>query len=162
MPTDRHQSICHLIDKSLADNISVQEEQSLRQHLSACAACQEYLDASNRAIASLGGFAFEIDPGLPDKITAALTIRAAQLETRQISHRQLAWSYVAALLLTLAGSFVAMQLGGRAAAALSLTHQQVQFGLMALWIVPSVCFCLLLPTLPLLSKKWLHPQGVSL
>jgi predicted anti-sigma-YlaC factor YlaD len=162
MSTDRHESICHLIDKSLADKISAQEEQSLRQHLSACAACRRYLDTSNRAIASLGGFAFETDPGLPDRITAALTVRAAQLETRQMSHRQLAWSYVAALILTLAGSFVAMQLGGRAAAAFSLTPQQIHSALIALWIVPSVCFCLLLPTLPLLSKKWLHPQGVSL
>jgi hypothetical protein len=162
MPTDRHQPICDLIDKSLAGEISVQEEQSLRQHLSGCAACQGYLDVSQRVIAGLGGFAFETDPGLPDKILAALTIRAAQLDRRNISHRQLAWSYVGALILTLAGSFVAMQLGGRAAAAFSLTYQQVQFGLIALWILPSIGFCLLLPTLPLLSKKWRHPQGVSL
>jgi anti-sigma factor RsiW len=162
MQTDRHESICHVIDKSLAGEISVQEEQSLRQHLSACAACQKYLDASNRAIAGLGGFAFETDPGLPDKIFAALTIRAAQLETQRLSHRQLAWSYVAALILTLAGSFAAMQLGDRFANAFSATPQQVQLGLIALWIVPSVCFCLFLPTLPMMSKRWMHPKGLSL
>jgi len=162
MQTDRHQSICHMIDKSLAGEISVQEEQSLRQHLSACAACQQYLDASNRAIASLGGFAFETDPGLPDKVFAALKIRAAQLETQRLSHRQLAWSYVAALILTLAGSFAALQLGDRLAVAFSATHQQVQLGLIALWIVPSVCFCLLLPTLPMMSKRWMHAKGLSL
>lgn len=162
MPTDRHQSICNLIDKSLAGEISAQEEQSLRQHLLTCAACRQYLDASNRAIAGLAGFAFETDPGLPDKIFAALTIRAAQLETQRLSHRQLAWSYVAALILTLAGSFAAMQLGDRFASVLSVTHQQVQLGLIALWIVPSVCFCLLLPTLPMMSKRWMHAKGVSL
>jgi anti-sigma factor RsiW len=162
MQTDRHQSICHMIDKSLAGEISVQEEQSLRLHLSACAACQQYLNASNRVIAGLGGFAFETDPGLPDKVFAALKIRAAQLETQRLSHRQLAWSYVAALILTLAGSFVAMQLSDRFANTFSITHQQVQLGLIAIWIVPSVCFCLLLPTLPLVSKRWMHAKGISL
>lgn len=162
MQTERYESICHLIDKSLAGEISGQEEQSLRQHLPTCAACQQYLDASNRAIAGLGGFTFETDPNLPDKIVAALTIRAAQLETQRLSHRQLAWSYVAALVLTLAGSLAAMQLGDRFATVFSATHQQVQLGLIALWIVPSVCFCLLLPTLPLMSKRWLHAKGLSL
>lgn len=162
MQTDRHESICRLIDKSLAGDISGQEEQSLREHLLTCSACQQYLDASNRAIAGLGEFAFETDPNLPDKIFAALTLRAAQLESQQLSHRQLAWSYVAALVLTLAGSFAAMQLGDRIATVFSATHQQVQLGLIALWIVPSVCFCLLLPTLPLMSKRWLHAKGLSL
>jgi len=162
MQTDGHASIYNLIDKSLAGEISGQEEQSLRQHLLTCTACRGYLDASNRAIAGLGGFAFETDPGLPDRVFAALTIRAAQLETQRLSHRKLAWSYVAALILTLVGSFVAMQLGDRFAAAFSATHQQVQLGLIAIWIVPSVCFCVLLPTLPMMSKRWMHAKGLSL
>ncbi len=162
MQTDNHESICRLIDKSFAGDISGQEEQSLRQHLGACPACQEYLDASNRAIAGLAGFAFEADPGLPDKIVAALTVRAAQLETQRLSHRKLAWSYVAALVLTLAGSFVAMQLGDRFASVFSATRDQVQLGLVAVWIVPSVCFCLLLPALPMMSKRWMHAKGLSL
>lgn len=162
MQTDRHQSICKLIDKSLAGDVSSQEEKSLRQHLLACAACKQYLDTSNRAIAGLKGFAFETDPNLPGKIFAALTLRAAQLETQQLSHRQLAWSYVAALVLTLAGSFAAIQLGDRFASAFSASQQQVQLGLIAIWIVPSVCFCLLLPTLPLMSKRRLHAKGLPL
>jgi predicted anti-sigma-YlaC factor YlaD len=162
MQTDRHESICHLIDKSLSGEISGQEEHTLRQHLSACSTCQLYLEASNRVIAGLGGFTFETDPGLPEKIFEALTVRAAQLETRRLSHRQLAWSYVAALVLTLAGSLTALQLGDRLAAALSVTDQQVQLGLVAMWIVPSVCFCLFLPTLPMMSKRWMQAKGVSL
>jgi hypothetical protein len=162
MQIDSHESTCRSIDKSLAGGISGQEEQSLHQHLLTCSACQQYLDASNRAIVGLGEFSFETDPNLTDKIAAALTIRAAQLETHRLSHRQLAWSYVAALILTLAGSFVAMQLGDRLASAFFATHQQVQLGLIAIWIVPSVCFCLLLPTLPTMSKRWMHAKGVSL
>ena len=162
MQTDNHESIRCLIDKSLAGDISGQEEQSLRQHLSACPTCQQYLDASNRAISGLGGFAFEADPGLPDKIVAALTVRAAQLETQRLSHRKLAWSYVAALVLTVAGSFAAMQLSEQFASVFSATHQQVLAGLIAVWIVPSVCFCLLLPLLPTMSKRWMHAKGLSL
>ncbi|MGC1871575.1 MAG: hypothetical protein WA700_11505 [Acidobacteriaceae bacterium] len=162
MQTDNHESICHLIDKSLAGDISGQEEQSLRRHLLACSACQQYLDASKRAIAGLGEFAFETDPNLPDRIVAALAIRAAQLETQRLSHRKLAWSYVAALILTLAGSFAAIHLGDWFAIVFSATHQQVQLGLIALWIVPSVCFCLFLPTLPMMSKRWMHAKGLSL
>ena len=162
MQTDSHESICRLIDKSFAGDICSQEEQSLRQHLLTCAACQKYLDESNRAIAGLGGFAFETDPGLPDRITAALTVRAAQLETQRLSHRKLAWSYGAALGFTLAGSFAAMQLGDRFAPVFFATRQQVQLGLIAIWIVPSVCFCLLLPTLPMMSKRWMHTKGASL
>jgi hypothetical protein len=162
MQTDGHESICRLIDKFLARDISGAEEQSIRQHLGACSSCQEYLEASNRAVAGLGGFAFETDPGLQDRIVAALTVRAAQLETQRLSHRELAWSYIAALILTLAGSFAAMQLGGQLANAFSATRQEIQLGLIAVWIVPSVCFCLLLPTLPMLSKRWMNAKGVSL
>ncbi|HEY5255004.1 MAG TPA: zf-HC2 domain-containing protein, partial [Acidobacteriaceae bacterium] len=64
MQTDGHESICRLIDKFLAGDISGPEEQLIRQHLDACSTCRQYLDASNRAIAGLGGFAFETDPGL--------------------------------------------------------------------------------------------------
>ncbi|HTU51805.1 MAG TPA: zf-HC2 domain-containing protein [Acidobacteriaceae bacterium] len=162
MQTDNHESICRLIDKSLAGDISGQEEQSVRQHLLTCSACRQYQDVSNRAIAGLGGFAFGTDPNLPGKIFAALAIRAAQLETQRLSHRKLAWSYAAALVLTLAGSFAAIHLGDWFATAFSATHQQIQLGLVALWIVPSVFFCLLLPTLPMMSKRWMHAKGVSL
>jgi anti-sigma factor RsiW len=162
MQTDSHELICRLIDKSFAGDISGQEQQSLRQHLLTCAACQQYLEASDRAIAGLAGFAFETDPGLPDKIVAALTLRAAQLDAQRLSHRKLAWSYIAALILTLVGSFAAIQLSDRLATAFSATQQQVQLGLIALWIVPSVCFCLLLPTLPMMSKRWMHAKGISL
>ena len=162
MQTDGHEAICRLIDKFLAGDISGAEEQSLRQHLGACSTCLQYLDASNRAIAGLGGFAFETDPGLQDRIVAALTVRAAQLETQRLSHRKLAWSYIAALILTLVGSFAAMQMGGQLASAFSATRQEVQLGLIAVWIVPSVCFCLFLPILPMLSKRWMHAKGFTL
>jgi hypothetical protein len=76
MQTDRHDQICQIIDKSLAGATSQDQEQILRDHLRACAPCTEYLDASNRAIATLGGFSFDVDPGLDAKVLASLTQRS--------------------------------------------------------------------------------------
>ncbi len=67
MQVDRHQEIRHIIDRSLVGAASSQEEQTLREHLLTCVACQEYLKASNQAIAGLGGFSFEVNPDLHGK-----------------------------------------------------------------------------------------------
>ena len=56
MNIDHHQSFQRMIDESLAGAISAEKEQSLREHLSTCAPCQEYLSASNRVIAGLKWF----------------------------------------------------------------------------------------------------------
>jgi len=64
MNIDYHDNFRHMIDESLAGGISAEREQSLREHLDTCAPCQEYLSASSRVIAGLGGFSFEVDPAL--------------------------------------------------------------------------------------------------
>ena len=64
MQIDRHHEIRHIIDRSLVGEASSQEEQALREHLLTCAPCQEYLNASHRAIAGLAGFSFEVNPDL--------------------------------------------------------------------------------------------------
>ena len=51
MQVDRHQRIRHIIDRSLAGAASLKEEQTLREHVLACAQCKEYLDAGQRVIA---------------------------------------------------------------------------------------------------------------
>ena len=87
MQVDRHQEIRHIIDRSLVGAASSQEEQTLREHLLTCVACQQYLKASNEAIAGLGGFSFEVNPDLHGKVLAALTLRAQQLEASKIERR---------------------------------------------------------------------------
>ncbi len=77
MGSDGHERFRHMIDETLAGGIPVQEEQSLREHLQACAPCQEYLAASNRVIAGLGGFSFAVDPGLNAKVSASLSVTSA-------------------------------------------------------------------------------------
>jgi len=133
MHGSRHESFCQIIDKSLAGEASVQEKQSLREHLHTCASCRSYLNACNRAITSLEGFSFDMDPLLEDKVLASLVLRTQELEERRINRRQL-WSCFIALILTVAGSFVASQFGYIVAAVLHLQTVQVQFGLFAFWV----------------------------
>jgi hypothetical protein len=59
---------------------------------------------------------------------------------------------LAAVVLTLGGSFVDLQFGDLIASAFDIQRAQAQLGLLAFWIVPSLCVLLLFPLLPLLSK----------
>ena len=65
-----------MIDESLAGALSAEKEQTLREHLSTCAPCQEYLSASNRVIAGLSGFSFEVNPSLKARVLTALRLQA--------------------------------------------------------------------------------------
>jgi hypothetical protein len=161
MQVDRHQEIRHIIDRSLVGAASSQEEQTLREHLLTCVACQEYLKASNQAIAGLGGFSFEVNPDLHGRVLAALTLRAQQLETKRIQQRPMWWSYLAAFVLTVAGSFTAARFSGIAGAVFHIEPALLNIGLLALWIVPSLCFCLLFPILHRLSVGWANEKGLS-
>ncbi len=141
MQTDRHQPICHIIDKSLVGTASLKEQQTLREHLLVCASCNEYLGASHRAIASLGGFSFDVDPALRERVLASLARQPS--ETRRILRMPLWWSRLAALVLTMAGSLAASRLASLAAPVFHLPAAQIQLGVVAFWIAPSACFCLL-------------------
>jgi hypothetical protein len=152
MNTDHHQSFQHMIDESLAGGISTEREQSLREHLDTCAPCQEYLSASNRVIAGLAGFSFEVDPTLNARVLASLR-RPAQPDRRR-------WALIsfAAVVLTMGGSFVELQFGGLIASVFDLQRLQLRQGLLAFWILPSLCFLLLFPLLPWLSKAGTHRE----
>jgi hypothetical protein len=149
MGSDGHERFRHMIDQTLAG--PVQEEQSLREHLQSCVACQDYLADTNRVIAGLGGFSFEVDPGLNGKVSASLRLRAQQIRATQPGRRQLVLSCMLALMLTAVGSLLDLRLSGLIASVLDLQRMQVQQGLIAFWIVPSLCLLLLFPILPLLS-----------
>ena len=157
-----HPSFCALIDKSLAGAASPQEEQTLREHLAACAPCAEHLEASRRIVAGLEGFSFDLGAALDGKVLAAVALRAQQLETSRIRRRQMGWGGLLALLLTAAGSFAASRLGGLAAPALHLDPAQMRLGLTAFWITPSLFICLLLLLLPTFHTGLGSRKGLSL
>jgi predicted anti-sigma-YlaC factor YlaD len=143
MQTD-HPSFRRIIDQSLAGAASPQQQQTLREHLATCAACQQYLDASNRAIAALEDFSFTVDPALDSKVLASLAERAQQLEAARIQRQRLGWTSCLALLLTVTGSVAAAQLCSLAAATFHLEPAQLHLGLATFWITPSVLICMLL------------------
>jgi anti-sigma factor RsiW len=162
MQADLHNEMRHIIDKSLVGEASDQEQQSLREHLHACAQCERYADDGRRAIAGFSGFSFApfaTDPGLQAKVHAALDLRMQQLQAAQPSRRRIVQVSVAALLLTLAGSFAALHMGNPLAAVLHLPLAQAQAGLLTFWIAPSWCFALLLPALLLVSARSANGKG---
>lgn len=162
MQADLHNEMRRIIDKSLVGEASAQEQQSLREHLRACAQCERYADDGRRAIASLSGFsfaAFATNPGLQAKVHAALDLRMQQLEATQPNRKRIMQVSIAALLLTLAGSFGALHMGNPLAAIFHLAPAQAQAGLFTFWIAPSWCFALLLPVLLLVSARSANRKG---
>ena len=163
MPTELHATICNLIDKSLAGAASPQDEQAIREHLATCADCTEYLEASHRAIVGLDGFRFEVDPNLESKILVSLAARAQQLEAKNTDRGPVReWSWVAAVVLTIAGSFTAFELGGVAASLLHIEPARWQIGFTTMWILPSLFVCLLFLLLPAATPSGVHEKGLSL
>ena len=153
MTSDDHESFQRKIDETLAGGIAVGEEKSLREHLASCPQCEEYLAASTRVIAGLGGFSFDVDPALQEKVCAAISLRAQQIESGQPSRRRMAWICITAVLLSVAGSFIDLQFGGLIASVLNMQRTQMRYGLVFFWILPSFCLLLLFPVLPLLSQR---------
>ena len=153
MQADDHTIMRDVIDKTLAGGVSPEEEQSLREHLRNCTQCQDYLEAGTRVIAGLGGFSFEVDPGLQGKVFASVKLRAEQLEAAEPSRRRMVWGCIAAVVLLVTGSVVASQFGNLAAGLLHLQPSEVQRVLMAVWVLPSLCFASLFPLLPLLRNR---------
>ena len=78
MNIDHNDTFQRMIDESLAGVLSAEKEQSLREHLSTCATCREYLSASNRVIAGLSGFSFEVNPTLNARVLTALRLQAEE------------------------------------------------------------------------------------
>jgi hypothetical protein len=155
MNIDHHDTFQRMIDESLAGVLSAEKEQSLREHLSTCDPCQEYLSASNRVIAGLSGFSFEVNPTFNARVLAALRLQAEEgrgIHARDIGtmrqHRVTFknWSaFAVALSMSFAGSGLVYQMAGRLAVPMHFVSAQVQAGVLVFWLLPSLCaaFCLL-------------------
>ena len=158
MNIEDHKSFQHMIDESLACGISAEREQSLREHLDTCAPCQEYLSASNRVIAGLGGFSFEVNPTLNARVLAALRLQAEQVrETpthdsgtmRQHTVQFKNWAaFAVALSMSFVGSALVYQVAKRLAVPMHFDTAQVQAGVLVFWLLPSLCSALCLLAAP--------------
>ncbi len=152
MNSNHHETFQHMIDESLAAGISAERERSLREHLDTCAPCQEYLSVCNRVIAGLGGFSFEVDPTLNARVLASLKLRTQHVPAAQPNLRRWTLISVAAIALTIGGSFVDLQFGRLIVSAFDIQRMPVRQGLFAFWVVPSLCVLLLFPLLPFITK----------
>jgi anti-sigma factor RsiW len=162
MNIDHDVSFQRMIDESLAGGISAEREHPLRRHLATCAPCQEYLRASNKVIASLGGFSFEVDPTLNARVLASLRLLTQQVQATPPGRRRWVLISLAVVVLTMGGSFVDLRFGNLIASVFDVQRAEVQQGLLAFWIVPSLCVFLLFPLLPLLSKAGTHREERTL
>lgn len=155
MILDHHESFQHMIDEVLATAISAEKEQSLREHLATCAPCLEYLSASNRVIAGLSGFSFEVNPTLNAKVLAALKLQAQQYRGASPSRGQFmrrhtvplkVWAaFAVALSMSIVGSALVYQVAKLLTVPMYFDTAQVQAGVLVFWLLPSFCsaICLL-------------------
>jgi hypothetical protein len=153
MRSDEHESFRQRIDETLAGAIAPGAEESLRGHLESCKQCQEYLAAGARVMEGLRGFSFDVNPALQEQVCAAIALRAQQIQSAQPTRRRMAWIFMTALLLSVAGSLIDLQFGGFIASVFDMQRAQMRHGLVTFWILPSFCFLLLFPILPLLSRR---------
>ena len=158
MILDHHERFQRMIDESLAGAISAEKERSLREHLATCAACMEYVSTSNRVIAGLSGFSFEVNPTLNARVVAALRLRAQENLAAQPGRRRfmgqhnVLFKVLAAFALALSMSIAGSALVYRAAKLLTVpmyfNTAQVRAGVLVFWLLPSFCAALCLLAAP--------------
>jgi anti-sigma factor RsiW len=158
MILDHHERFQRMIDESLAGDISAEKEQSLREHLATCAPCLEYLSASNRVIAGLSGFSFEVNPALNARVLVALKLQAQPVRTAQPGRPRLmrqhnvqfkVWAaFAAALSMSIVGSALVYQVAKLLTVPMYFDTAQVQAGVLVFWLLPSFCATLCLLAAP--------------
>lgn len=161
MSPDLHDVFRRKIDQALADEVSPQDQESLREHLHSCAKCRDYLSSCNRAIASLSGFSFELDPTLQSRVIESVRLRSPLAAVGRLSRVRIAGSCVIALLLTAVGSIVDLKFGSLVASTFDIQRAEVQQGLLTFWVIPSLCLLVVFPLLPLLSASSAHRKGIT-
>ena len=149
MNIDHHDTFQRMIDESLAGVLSAEKEQFLREHLSTCATCREYLSASNRVIAGLSGFSFEVNPTLNARVLVALKLQAEQVRAAQPGPRRLmrqhnvqfkVWAaFAVALSMSIVGSALVYQVAKLLTVPMHFDTAQVQAGVLVFWLLPSLC-----------------------
>jgi hypothetical protein len=158
MNINHHKSFQRMIDESLAGVLSAEKEQALREHLSTCGPCGDYLCASKRVIAGLSGFSFEVNPTLNARVLAALRLQAK--EDRGILARDTGtmryhsvpfknWAaFALALSMSFAGSALVYQIAKLVTGPTHFDTAQVRACLLVFWLLPSLCAALCLLAAP--------------
>src|ERR1700761_8263776 len=148
MKMDPHERFKRMVDESLAGILSAEKEQTLREHLSACVSCQQYLNVTNRVLSGLSGFSFEVNPNLNARVLAALAPKAQpiskppdrlQFLLRHNLTVKIWAAFAVALSMSVAGSALVYRLVTRLAVSMHADGSQVQKGVLVFWLLPSFC-----------------------
>ena len=144
MILDHHERFQRMIDESLAAPISAEKEQSLREHLATCVSCQEYLSTSNRVIAGLGGFSFEVNPTLNARVLVALKLHnTGTIRDHNVQFK--VWAgFAVALSMSFVGSALVYQVARMLTVPIHFDDAQIQAGVLVFWLTPSLCSALCL------------------
>ena len=158
MILNHHKGFQRMIDESLTGGISGEKEQSLREHLATCAPCLEYLSASNRVVAGLSGFSFELTPTLNARVLAAIKLQAQQVRAAQPGRRGFnrqrnvqfkVWAaFVLALSMSIVGSILVYRFARLLTVPVYFDTAQVRAGMLVFWLLPSFCAALCLLAAP--------------
>lgn len=136
MKLEGHERARALVDKSAVDGIAADEERWLNAHLAGCGECERYAELSQRAIAALAGFAFEVDPAKALTVEQTVRARAAQMAASPAG-RLPALAFPIAIVLTVLGSIAMWQLAGVAATRWNVPADAWHAVFLACWVVPS-------------------------
>jgi hypothetical protein len=145
---DIHEQTRLLIDKSLGVELSRQEQESLRTHVLSCPPCQQYQASTQRVVAALDGFRFEVQPDLNASVHQSMQQLLYKMEADDTARRSMLCSSLSAFLLSFLGSSVVWQLSDYLAAYARMSAGELQTLLLLVWIMPSLLVCLVFPFIP--------------
>lgn len=153
MSADPHELFREKIDHLLAEQVHMQHDTALSEHLRTCQHCREHLASSTRVLAALRNFSFEVEPSLQTKVFSDLHQRGQQLAAASVHRRRLAWACALAIVFTVVGSFLDIRFADIVASHFGMPSSVVHGNLLTFWIIPSTVPVLLFPFLPLLNRE---------
>lgn len=157
MQSELHEKAHAMVDRSMVEGISPDEQRWLANHISQCAECSQYAELSQRTIRALDSFAFDLDPEVALRTQNIIRARA----DRVASHGP-EWSIAisAAFVLTIVGSIAMWESAGWLAGRWNVPAPTWQIGFALLWVLPSVLLdALLLFRGRLIAAHRDHPRG---
>lgn len=157
MPTEKHEEMQLLIDKSLGGEMAREENDFLIAHLNSCPECRKYQASAGRIVAALEGFTFEVTPDLNAKVQRSVEELVGELQAARQERRQMRMASFFAFLLSFLGSSVVWPAAGFLAARFSIAPDAMQLTLLVLWVGPSLFSALLLPVV----SGWLEGHEVQ-
>jgi hypothetical protein len=151
MPLENHEKARFLVDRSLVEGISLEDQRWLDAHVEQCAECGRYGEFSARAVRALDWFALELDPAAALRVENVVRSRAEGMKSAAAQARTLWIGTAVAVFLTFMGSAAMWRPWAWLASQWNLPSGVWQVVFATFWLLPS----LLLALLPLFRRRLL-------